>query len=98
METNQRAYSNSMSSIRSWELDEEDDYLEKLIEPTKKPMDLVEFELKVSCLNSAACLSSIERLMHTEFDDKGMVSITTVLQTQMMMVQFEASTTKEVTA
>ena len=50
-------------------------------------------------MTCVACSSSVERLMHNEFDGKGMVSVTIVLLTHKMFAQFEASRfeSKEVT-
>ena len=62
-------------------------------------VNLVEFEFKVSGMTCVACSSSIERLMHNEFDKKGMVSVSIVLLTHKMTAVFEAEkfSRKEVT-
>ena len=69
------------------------------MENKTKSKGLVEFEMKVGGMTCVACSSSIERLMHTEFDKKGMISVTIVLLTHKMMLKFEAEryTSKEVT-
>ena len=50
-------------------------------------------------MTCVACSSSIERLMHNEFDGKGMVSVAIVLLTHKMTATFEAKrfSKKEVT-
>ena len=55
--------------------------------------------MKIGGMTCVACSSSIERLMHNEFDNKGMVSVIIVLLTHKMMVKFEAEryTSKEIT-
>ena len=50
-------------------------------------------------MTCVACSGSIERLMHNEFDSKGMRSVAIVLLTHKMTTVFDASsfTTKKVT-
>ena len=50
--------------------------------------DLIEFEFKVGGMTCVACSSSIERLMHNEFDGKGMKSVSIVLLTCKMTAIF----------
>ena len=53
--------------------------------------DQVEMEFKVGGMTCVACSSSIERLMHNEFDSKGMVSVCIVLLTHKMTIKFKNS-------
>jgi hypothetical protein len=52
--------------------------------------DLIEMEFKVGGMTCVACSSSIERLMHNEFDGKGLVSASVVLLTHKLTTTFKA--------
>ena len=52
--------------------------------------DLIEMEFKVGGMTCVACSSSIERLMHNEFDQKGLVSASVVLLTHKLTTTFKA--------
>ena len=52
--------------------------------------DIVEMEFKVGGMTCVACSSSIERLMHNEFDSKGMISVCIVLLTHKMTLQLKS--------
>ena len=85
------------NKIKPGDADESYD-LERLVQE-QKGEDLVEFEFKVTGMTCVACSSSIERLMHNEFDAKGMKSVAIVLLTHKMTATFEAKSfnTKQVT-
>ena len=72
--------------------------LEKLVSQ-EDVADFIEFEFKITGMTCVACSGSIERLMHNEFDSKGMKSVAIVLLTHKMTTVFDASsfTTKKVT-
>ena len=72
--------------------------LEKLVSQ-EDVADFIEFEFKITGMTCVACSGSIERLMHNEFDSKGMRSVAIVLLTHKMTTVFDASsfTTKKVT-
>ena len=71
--------------------------LEKLVD--EEQADFIEFEFKITGMTCVACSNSIERLMHNEFDAKGMKSVAIVLLTHKMKAVFIASSfaTKKVT-
>jgi copper chaperone CopZ len=48
------------------------------------------FEFAVSGMTCVACTSSIERLMHNEFDSRKMISVSMVLLTNKMFCTFAA--------
>ena len=52
--------------------------------------DTIIFEFAVSGMTCVACSGSIERLMHNEFDNLKMVSVSIVLLTNKMFATFEA--------
>jgi len=60
---------------------------------------LVKFEFKVTGMTCVACSGSIERLMHNEFDQKGLKSVSIALLTHKMQTTFHSSVfeRKEVT-
>ena len=71
--------------------------MENLVQ--REAQDLVEFEFKVTGMTCVACSGTIERMMHNEFDSKGMKSVAIVLLTHKMTATFESRsfTTKLVT-
>ena len=71
--------------------------LEKLVD--EEQADFIEFEFKITGMTCVACSNSIERLMHNEFDAKGLKSVAIVLLTHKMKAVFIASSfaTKKVT-
>ena len=59
--------------------------------PSTKPeeeQNKIEFEFKIEGMTCVACSSSIERLMHNQFDKKGMESVSIVLLTHKMQALF----------
>ena len=64
--------------------DGDEEAISELSPIKSEQQDLVEFEFKVGGMTCVACSSSVERLMHNEFDSRGMVSVTIVLLTHKM--------------
>ena len=57
---------------------------EYLDETRPKDNNLIEFMFKIEGMTCVACSGSIERLMHNQFDAKGMESVSIVLLTHKM--------------
>jgi len=49
---------------------------------------MIEFVFELTGMSCAACTNSIERLMHSNFDEKGMQSVAVVLLTHKMVATF----------
>ena len=73
--------------------------LERLVQKQPPEAEFIEFEFKITGMTCVACSGSIERLMHNEFDSKGMKSVAIVLLTHKMTAVFDANSfqTKKVT-
>ena len=59
--------------------------------------DMVEMEFTIGGMTCVNCSSSIERMMHNEFDDKGLKKVSIVLLTHKMTATFTAIAFKEKT-
>ena len=68
----------------------DDDEEEMLLIPNQVYKE-IEYEFKIGGMTCVACSSSVERLMHNEFDSKGMVKVSIVLLTHKMKVSFDSS-------
>ena len=49
---------------------------------------MIQFEFKIDGMTCVACSSTIERLMHSQFDTKGMTKVSIVLLTHKMQTIF----------
>ena len=58
------------------------------IEDPGVPEQLIEFTFKIDGMTCVACSSSIERLMHNQFDQKEMQEVSIVLLTHKMIASF----------
>lgn len=61
-----------------------------LLTEEEKVTDKVVFEFNISGMTCVACSSSIERLIHNQFDKRNLVSVSIVLLTNKMFCTFEA--------